>query len=85
MSGVPYTLVTLRKLPTLNVVTPALTVAKSLALFISLSVVPICSISKPWTYALPGWIASESKHSDASAPSSVLVPTSYEPVFVVPW
>ena len=85
MSGVPYTLVILRKLPTLNVVTPALTVLKSLALFISFSVVPIFSISKPWTYALPGWIAKESKDSDAVFPSSVIPPIAYEPVFVVPW
>ena len=74
MSGVPYTLVTLVKLPISNVVTPALTVAKSLALFKSFNVVPIFSISKPWTYALPGLIETESNDSDAVFPSSVVVP-----------
>ena len=45
-SGVPYRFVIFAKLPTSKVDTPALTVLKSLALFISLIVGAIFSISK---------------------------------------
>ena len=54
ISGVPYIFVIFAKLPTSKVDTPAITVAKSLALFTSLIVGAIFSISKPLTYALPG-------------------------------
>jgi hypothetical protein len=47
MSGLPYRFVIYAKLPTSKVVTPALTVLKSLDLLISFNVVPIFSISKP--------------------------------------
>jgi hypothetical protein len=47
MSGVPYTFVIYAKLPISKVVTPALTVLKSLDLLISFNVVPSFSISKP--------------------------------------
>ena len=84
MSGVPYTFLMNTKLPISNVVTPALTVWKSLAFFTSTNDVAILSISKPLTYALPGLILSASKSLDAGKAPSVALPAVYAPILVLP-
>ena len=53
-SGEPYTLLTYTKLPISNLVLELFCVSNDLALFTSTKLVPIVSISKPLTYALPG-------------------------------
>ena len=81
ISGLPNTLLILTKLPTSKEVIPALTVLKSLALFISLNVGAIFSSSYPLTYALPGDTLRESKELDAVLPSSVVVSATNTPSF----
>ena len=85
MSGVLYRFVIFVKLPISKVVTPALIVLKSLALFKSLNVFVIFSISKPLTYALPGEHASASKESDAVFSSLVVAPVVYTPANLSFW
>ena len=84
MSGVLYKFVILTKLPNSKLVTPALIVVKSLALFKSLNVVPKVWYSNPLTYALPAEQDNASKLSEAVPPSSVGLPDIYAPVNFVP-
>ena len=84
MSGVLYKFVILTKLPNSKLVTPALIVLTSLALFKSLNVVPKVSNSYPLTYALPAEHDSASKLSEAVPPSSVALPDVYTPVKFLP-
>ena len=84
MSGVLYKFVILTKLPNSKLVTPALIVLTSLALFKSLNVVPKVSYSYPLTYALPAEHDSASKSSEAVPPSSVDAPLVYAPVNFLP-
>ena len=79
ISGVPKTLVTFTKEPTLNLVVVPLEVSKSLALSISTYVVPIFAISYPLTYALPCERPSATFASLASLLSVENVPAAYTP------
>ena len=74
MSGVPYKLVILTKLPNSKLVTPALIEAVVLALSKSLNVVPNFSYSYPLTYALPAEHDIASLLDDAVLLSSVVAP-----------
>ena len=82
MSGEPKTFSTLRKEPTLNLVDDPLSVSKSLALSISIYVVPILEISYPLTYALPCEKPNANFASLATLPSSDSIPAAYIPRLV---
>ena len=69
--GVPWTLLTLNKLPISKGINDVLTVLMSLGLSMSKTVLPVISTSNPFTYALPGESFTHIKSSSGVFPSSV--------------
>ena len=69
ISGWPYMLVTLTKLPNSAFIEPVFTFSNCLDLFTSLKVTTGFSISNPLTYALPGDTAKTNLSSLAVLPS----------------
>ena len=71
ITGDPWTLFSLNKVPSLKFTFEFLNSSLSLVLSTSMIVVPDFSISYPLTYALPGDTLSANKSSDGVAPWSV--------------